>query len=306
MLMYVLLVVGFVLLIKGADFFVDGAGAVAKLLRIPSVVIGLTIVAMGTSAPEAAVSIAAGFAGNSDISLSNVLGSNIFNLLVVIGVCAVIFPITVGKEILHRDLWWSIGAAAATLLFMLDSQIGRLEGVLLLCAFISYLVVVVRSALKNRIEGEPQKSLSPIKSVLYICIGLAAVIIGGDLVVDNASAIAKSLGVSDTLIGLTIVAMGTSLPELVTSIVAAKKGDSSLALGNVIGSNIFNLLFILGTASSIVPIAVNMQLIADVAYLIGISLLLFVFCFKNKRFSLPCGIVYLLLYAAYTAFIILR
>ena len=235
-MMYVLLILGFVLLIKGADYFVDGASSVAKLLKIPSVIIGLTIAAIGTSAPEAAVSISAGLSGNSDIALSNVVGSNMFNLLVVLGVSAVICPMMSDQSILKRDIWWSLGATAAVFVMMLDMKISRVEGILLLCGLVTYLVILVRSALKNRTEGEEVKTMSPLKSVICIIGGLAAVAIGGDLVVDNAVLIAQTLGMSETFIGLTIIAMGTSLPELVTSIVAAKKGDSGLALGNVVGA----------------------------------------------------------------------
>ena len=213
-MMYLLLLIGFVLLIKGADLFVDGSSSIAGILKVPSVVIGLTIVAMGTSAPEAAVSINAGFAGNSDISLGNIIGSNIFNLLVVIGACAVIFPARSNEDILKRDLWWNIGVSILLFLLIFDGQISRIEGLVLLAVFIFYLGLMVRSALKNRIEETPQNVMSLPKSLLFVSIGLAAVVFGGDLVVDNASLIAKAWGMSDTLVGLTIVAIGTSLPEL--------------------------------------------------------------------------------------------
>ncbi len=281
-MMYVLLILGFVLLVKGADFFVDGASSVAKLLKIPSVIIGLTVAAMGTSAPEAAVSISAGLAGNSDIALSNVVGSNMFNLLVVVGVSAVICPMVTEDSILKRDIWWSLGATAALFVAMLDMKITRTEGILLLCGIITYIVILVRSALKNRTQGEEVKTMSPVKSVLCIIGGLAAVVIGGDLVVDNAVLIAKAIGMSETFIGLTIVAMGTSLPELVTSIVAAKKGDSGLALGNVVGSNIFNFMFIVGAASAITPINASGILLIDVAIIAVSTMVVYVFCRTGK------------------------
>ena len=170
---YVILIIGFVLLIKGADYFVDGASSVAKLLKIPSVIIGLTVVAMGTSAPEAAVSISAGFSGNSDIALSNVVGSNIFNLLIVVGVSAMICPIVTEKVILTRDIWWSLGAAGVLLVMMLDMQISTIEGILLLCGMVTYIALLIRSAKKNRIEGEDIKTMSPIKSILCIAGGIA-------------------------------------------------------------------------------------------------------------------------------------
>ncbi len=305
-MMYVLLILGFVLLVKGADFFVDGASSVAKLLKIPSVIIGLTIAAIGTSAPEAAVSISAGLSGNSDIALSNVVGSNMFNLLVVIGVSAVICPIVTEKAILTRDIWWSLGAAVVLFVMMLDMEISRVEGILLLCGIITYIVILVRSALKNRTRGEDVKTMSPLKSVLCIVGGLAAVAIGGDLVVDNAVLIAKAIGMSETFIGLTIIAMGTSLPELVTSIVAAKKGDSGLALGNVIGSNIFNILFILGMASALTPINASPTLLVDVGIIAVSTLVVYVFGKTGNKTTRWEGAACLVMYAAYAAYITVR
>lgn len=305
-MMYVLLILGFVLLVKGADFFVDGASSVAKLLKIPSVIIGLTIAAIGTSAPEAAVSISAGLSGNSDIALSNVVGSNMFNLLVVIGVSAVICPIVTEKAILTRDIWWSLGAAVVLFVMMLDMKISRVEGILLLCGIITYIVILVRSALKNRTQGEDVKTMSPLKSVLCIVGGLAAVAIGGDLVVDNAVLIAKAIGMSETFIGLTIIAMGTSLPELVTSIVAAKKGDSGLALGNVIGSNIFNILFILGMASALTPINASPTLLVDVGIIAVSTLVVYVFGKTGNKTTRWEGAACLAMYAAYAAYITIR
>ena len=305
-MMYILLVVGFILLIKGADFFVDGASSVAKLLKVPSVIIGLTIVAMGTSAPEAAVSISAGLAGSSDIALSNVIGSNIFNLLVVVGVSAIICPMTTEKIIMKRDIWWSLAAAAATLIMMIDMKISRIEGLLLLCGMVAYIAVLIIDARKNRDTGDEVKAMSPLKSVLCILGGLAAIIVGGDLVVDSACDIAAAFGMSEALIGLTIVAAGTSLPELVTSVVAAKKGDSGLALGNVVGSNIFNILFILGAASALTTINVAPELFIDTAILIAVTLLMYFLCRSKEKTSRAEGALCVLVYLAYMAYIILR
>ena len=305
-MMYVLLVLGFVLLIKGADFFVDGASSVAKLLKVPSVIIGLTIVAMGTSAPETAVSISAGLAGSSDIALSNVIGSNIFNLLVVVGVAAIICPMKTERVIMRRDIWWSLGAAVAVLIMMLDLKISRIEGILLLCGMVAYISVLVVDALKKRDYGDEVKAMSPLKSTIFIIGGLAAIIIGGDLVVDSACDIAAAFGMSEALIGLTIVAAGTSLPELVTSVVAARKGDSGLALGNVVGSNIFNILFILGAASAITTINVAKELFIDTAILIAVTLLMYFLCRSKEKTSRTEGVVCVLVYAAYMAYIILR
>lgn len=317
-LVYVYLIAGFVLLIKGADFFVDGASAVARLLKVPSVVIGLTIVAMGTSAPEAAVSITAGIAGSNEIAISNVIGSNIFNLLMVIGVCAAIHAFATDMEILKRDMPVNIAATVVLLIFLCDGKLSRLEGILLLLALVVYLVVVVRAALKNRKKQsqEPEDSESGEKKLtipmIILCIlgGLLAIVWGGDLVVDNAQRIALSFGMSPMLVGLTIVAMGTSLPELVTSIVASRKGESGLALGNAVGSCLFNILFILGMSSVISPIVPAgsgvMESITDTAILLGISILMLIFSATGKKVSRAEGVIYVCLYAAYMAFAILR
>lgn len=305
-MMYLLLLIGFVLLIKGADLFVDGSSSIAGILKVPSVIIGLTIVAMGTSAPEAAVSINAGLAGNSDISLGNIIGSNIFNLLVVIGACAVIFPADSHEDILNRDLWWNIIISALLFVLILDGQISRVEGLILLAAFILYIGIMIRSALKNRVE-EPQQDILPLwKSLLFVVLGLAAVVFGGDMVVDNASLIAKAWGMSDTLVGLTIVAIGTSLPELVTSITASRKGDSGIALGNAVGSCLFNIMFILGIASTLTPINAVPELIIDAAILIAVTVLIFVVARTDKKTNRIEGIICVAAYIIYTAYIILR
>lgn len=305
-MMYLLLIVGFVLLVKGADLFVDGSSSIAGILKVPSVIIGLTIVAAGTSAPEAAVSITAGLAGNSDISLGNVIGSNLFNQLGVIGLCAACFIVTTHKDILKRDLWVNIGITIMLLVLILDGKLNRLEGLLLLTGFAVYLFFVIRDALKNRLQGDDVKLMSVPKSLLFMIIGLIAIIGGGNLVVNNASLIAQALGMSETLVGLTIVAIGTSLPELVTSFVATKKGDTGIALGNAIGSNIFNILFILGIASVLTPINANMELIIDTAILIAVCIVILIFAKTKLKTNRAEGIICLVLYLAYTAYIILR
>ncbi len=305
-MMYLLLLVGFVLLIKGADLFVDGSSSIAGILKVPSVIIGLTIVAMGTSAPETAVSISAGLAGNSDISLGNIIGSNIFNLLIVIGVCAIIFPAVSNKDILKRDMWWNIAISSLLFILILDRKISRIDGVILLAAFIIYIGVMVRSALKNRIEEQPQNLLPLSKSIIYIIIGLAAVVSGGDLVVDSAGKIASSLGMSDTLIGLTIVAIGTSLPEFVTSVSASKKGDSGIALGNAVGSCLFNIMFILGIASVLTPINAVTELVIDGGILILVTILMLIFALTGRKTNRVEGIICVAAYLAYTAYIIIR
>ena len=305
-MMYLLLLIGFVLLIKGADFFVEGSSSIAGILKVPSVIIGLTIVAMGTSAPEAAVSINAGLAGNSDISLGNIVGSNIFNLLVVIGACAVIFPAKSNEDILKRDLWWNIGVSVLLLAAIFDGTLSRIEGIIFLAIFIFYLGLMVRSAMKNRIEETPLNVMPLWKSLLFVAGGLAAVVFGGDMVVDNASLIAKAWGMSDTLVGLTIVAVGTSLPELVTSITATKNGDSGLALGNAVGSCLFNILFILGMASTLTPINAVPELIIDTAILIFVTILILIFAKSGKKTNRIEGLVCVAFYIIYTAYIIMR
>ena len=303
---YILLILGFVFLVRGADLFVDGSSSIAKHLKIPSVIVGLTIVAMGTSAPEASVSITAALAGNSDISLGNIVGSNIFNFLAVIGVSAIICPVISHKDILKRDLWWNFGITGLLLLLMLDNKISQIDGIILLFGMGLYLFIVIKNALKNRTTETEEKLLSVPKSIVYMAIGLAAIICGGNFVVDNASIIAKSLGLSETLIGLTIVAVGTSLPELVTSITAARKHESGIALGNAVGSNIFNILFILGASSALTPINVAPELFIDTIILIVVSILIFLFAFTKKITNRLEGVVCVLLYIAYTAYIILR
>lgn len=317
-LVYVYLIVGFVLLIKGADMFVDGASAVAKLLKVPSVVIGLTIVAMGTSAPEAAVSVTAGLTGSNEIAISNVIGSNLFNLLMVIGVCAAIHAFATDMEILKRDMPVNIGATLLLLLFLLDGRLSRTEGIIFLVALVVYLIVVVRSALKNRKNqptteektGEQKKKLTVPVIIVFIIVGILAIVWGGDLVVDNAQRIALSFGMSPMLVGLTIVALGTSLPELVTSIVASRKGESGLALGNAVGSCLFNILFILGMSSVLSPIVLDasamLESITDTAILFGITVLMLIFAATGKKVSRAEGIIYVCLYAAYMTFAILR
>ena len=298
---YVLLVVGFVLLIKGADFFVEGSSSLAQILKVPSVVIGLTIVAMGTSAPEASVSINAALAGSNDIAISNVVGSNIFNGLVVVGVCAFLSAFKTNRDILKRDMPLNI---LVTFIF-LDGKLNRIEGGILFAGMILYITVMIYHAIKNKSENEPEKILSLPRSIIYMIAGLAAVIFGGDLVVDKACIIATNFGVSQNFIGLTIVAIGTSLPELVTSIVATKKGDSGLALGNAIGSNLFNILFILGFSAILSPLHVLNESIIDCGILLISSILLFIFAKTKQHMSKLEGIVCIGLYLAYMGYLLI-
>ena len=303
---YLLLLIGFVLLIKGADFFVEGSSSLARFLKIPSVIIGLTIVAMGTSAPEASVSINAALAGNNDIAVSNIIGSNIFNGLVVVGICAFISGFKTNKDILKRDMPVNILITAILCVMIADGRLSRLEGILLLSGMIFYIVNMIFSALKTRSSCPDEKSMPLYKSLIFIAGGLVAVIFGGNLVVNNASQIAVSFGVSQNFIGLTIVAIGTSLPELVTSIVATRKGDSGLALGNAIGSNIFNILFILGMSATISPLHILSESVIDCAILLVSGILLFVFAYTRKSMNRTEGAICVLSYIGYTAYLFIR
>lgn len=300
------LIIGFVLLIKGADFFVEGSSGLAKLFKIPSVIIGLTIVAMGTSMPEASVSITAGLAGSNELALSNVIGSNIFNLWAVIGLCALVFCVTGDKDIIKRDLPVNLIITAILLVMILDGVLSRIDGAILFILMIVYMVVLIKDAMKNRTLEDDIKLLPWWQCALYIIFGAAAIILGGNFVVNSSSKIATSLGMSENLVGLTIVAIGTSLPELVTSIVATKKGETGLALGNAVGSCAFNILFILGISSLLTPISANMENVIDVIILIGASAYFLLLCNTSKKLSRPHGIISVLLYAAYTAYIIAR
>ena len=316
---YLLLIIGFVLLIKGADFFVDGSISVARKLNIPSLIIGLTIVAMGTSAPEAAVSLSASLKSANEIAVGNIIGSNIFNLMVVVGVCAIIKPVTVKKKFLFSD--FLIALFAAFLLIglcfgnifaenALTAHIGILsfaDGIILLLlmvAFIAYTIIMAKRT--NRDESEEFESMSNLKTVCYIVLGLAGVIIGGQMVVDNAKIIAVSFGLSDSVIGLTIVAVGTSLPELVTSIVAAGKGESDIALGNVVGSNIFNTFFILGMTAVVGYIPINGFTLIDAVIAFVLALSVFFMALPKLKINRIAGSVMVLLYIAFTLYLILR
>ena len=303
-----LLVLGFVLLIKGADLFVDGSSSVAKLLKIPAVIIGLTIVSIGTSLPEAAVSISASLKGEYNLSIANVVGSNIFNLLGVVGVSAFICPFVVDRVIMKRDFPISILAAAILAVMLVDNTLSLLESAILFALFIGYLLMLVRSALKNRAQEstDEYKILPPLKSIIFIILGVAGIILGGTLTVDAATFFAKALKMSDLLIGLTIVAVGTSLPELVTSIIAAKKGESEIALGNVVGSNIFNIFFILGMSGVVHPLVCDAGAFIDTIILIIASGLMYGLYRIRDRVSRPLGILGVIIYVAYVVYIILR
>ena len=305
----VLLVVGFVLLIKGADFFVEGSSSVAKMLKVPSIIIGLTIVAMGTSLPECAVSITASVTNNNALAVSNAIGSNIFNLMVVCGFCALFNPLYVEKSTLKKEFPFSVVCAVLLLVCgYLGMQLGRADGIILFIVFVAFLVWMVRSALKARAAaGDDEYEVLPVwKCIVFIVGGIVAIKFGGDFVVNGASTVAAKLGLSQNLIGLTIVACGTSLPELVTSVVAARKNELDMALGNVIGSNIFNILMILGISTSIHPVALQPSAVYDCIILMIFSILVLFFCWSKKRLARGEGIFMIILYAIYTVYIIMR
>ena len=304
-----LLVVGFVLLIKGADFFVEGSSSVAKMLKVPSIIIGLTIVAMGTSLPECAVSITASTTGNNALAVSNAVGSNIFNLMVVCGFSALFTPLLVDKNTLKKEFPFSIVCAVVLLaLGAIGMSLGHLDGAILLVVFAGFMIWMVRSALNARANAsdDEYETLPVWKCVVFILGGIAAIKIGGDFVVDGASTVAASFGLCENLIGLTIVACGTSLPELVTSVVAAKKNELDMALGNVIGSNIFNFLFVLGVASAISPITFITENIIDIVILVAMSLLVWVFGWTKQKIDKKEGIIMLLIYVVYLVYICVR
>lgn len=318
---WISLIIGFALLVKGADYFVDGASSVARKLHIPVFVIGLTVVAFGTSAPELAVSVTAALKGSNDIAIGNVVGSNIFNLLVVLGCSAAICPMAVEKGMIKRDYPLSILAALVlgalsldTLFGAKETTIGRVDGLILLLLFAGFIFLTLSIAKKERKnklseqEEDAQENIGkPIwTSLLFLALGLAGVIIGADLSVNGAKEIARGFGMSEAMIGLTIVAFGTSLPELVTSIVAARNGESEIAIGNVIGSNIFNILLILGVSGVIEPMSVSNTYIYDIGILIVVSILAFIPIAKTRRVGRGLGIAMCATYVAYMAYLFIR
>lgn len=309
-----LLIVGFLLLVKGADVFVEGSASVAKRLHVPPLIIGMTIVAMGTSLPECSVSIIASLSGNNTLSISNVVGSNIFNLMVVCGACTLFVPLAVNKMTVKFDFPISIACAALLLGFGYSSMtLGRAEGITTLAffaVFISYMIILSLKSMKAgqevEVDGEDLKVIPVWKSIVFIIFGIIAIKFGGDFVVGGATKIATLAGISETLIGLTIVATGTSLPELVTSIVATRKNQVDMAIGNVVGSNIFNILLILGITATISPIALIQENIIDIVVLIVFSVIVWLFAWTKKKLSRKEGITMLIMYAAYLAYICMR
>jgi cation:H+ antiporter len=304
MLKYIILLIGFIMLIKGADVFVDCSSAIAKRFGIPSIIVGLTIVAMGTSAPEFSVSVQSALAGMNDMSIANVIGSNMFNLLVVLGLSSVVNKLKINN---YKDVYIMLVVGLIMLICSADGLLNVFDGALLLVIFTFYILSLIYKAYNgNQKEEMEEKQKSLITTIVLSILGLGAIIWGGDLVVNSASAIAQQLGMSENLIGLTVVALGTSLPELVTSIVATKKGEVDIAIGNVVGSNIFNMLLILGSASVINPMSVSYFAFLDLLFVIGAMFVFIMLTYKDKTLSKAKGIPLVLMYVVYIIFTIIR
>lgn len=303
-----MLALGFVLLVKGADWFVDGAAGIANKFKIPQLIIGLTIVAMGTSAPEAAVSISAALKGSAEITIGNIVGSNILNILIILGLTAVITPVAVAKSTIRVDIPFMLGISALLLIQGLDGSVTLLDGIVLLVVFAGYLTYLVINARKNpeQLEEEQIKNQSTWMCLLWTAVGLVAIILGSNFSVDAASNIARILGLSERFIGLTIVALGTSLPELVTSVMAARKGNADIAIGNIVGSNIFNILFVVGLSSVIISVPFASAFIVDMLVAIGAGVLLWIFSLHKKKLIPIHGVVFLLAYAGYFAYLMMK
>ncbi len=311
----IFLILGLTLLVKGSDWFVDGSSNVAKACKIPSLIIGLTIVAFGTSAPEAAVSITASLQNSSGVALGNVIGSNIFNLLMVIGISSCVRRLNVDKDIIRRDYPFNILVTFVIVFMVLDVLIdggrimlvSRTDGLLLLSFFAIYMYYLIAGAVSQRQSmefEEPTRSIG--MSFLFLIIGLACIIAGGQLTVDGACGVARAFGVSENMIALTIVAVGTSLPELVTSVAAIRKGENDIAVGNVVGSNVFNLLFILGMSAVVKPLTTDMDIFIDSFILLAVTFLVYGFILKNKSTGAKSGSLMIFIYIAYAVYVVIR
>lgn len=304
MLKYLILLIGFIMLIKGADVFVDCSSAIAKRFGIPSIIVGLTIVAMGTSAPEFSVSVQSALAGMNDMSIANVIGSNMFNLLVVLGLSSVVNKLKINN---YKDVYIMLVVGLIMLICSADGLLNVFDGALLLVIFTCYILSLIFKAYnENQKEETEEKQKSLIATIVLSILGLGAIIWGGDLVVNSASAIAQQLGMSENLVGLTVVAIGTSLPELVTSLVATKKGEVDIAVGNVVGSNIFNMLLILGTSSIINPMTVAYFTFLDILFIIGAMAMFILMTYSSKTLNKEKGLPLVLVYIIYIIFTIIR
>lgn len=305
LLQILLVIVGFVMLVKGADWFVDGAAGIAERFGIPQLVIGLTIVAMGTSAPEAAVSISAAFKGTVDITIGNVVGSNILNILIILGLTSVIVAVAVQRSTVRYEIPFMIGVTVLLLVFgMTGGVVSRLEGAILWFFFLIYIIYLYRMTKNQKPQEEEKKQKMSIGKLLFlVLIGLVLVVFGSDVTVDAATALAKIVGLSDKFIGLTIIALGTSLPELVTSVSAARKGKADIAIGNIVGSNIMNILFVVGTTALILPVPFASGFVVDMGIAIASALLLFLCVFRRHKLDRTGGAIMLVGYVAYFVYL---
>lgn len=308
-----LLIIGFVILIKGADWFVDGAAGIADKLHIPQLIIGLTIVAMGTSAPEAAISISASVQGSADIAVGNILGSNILNILIILGITSVITPLAVQKSTVKYEIPFVIIISVIFgLIGLFDNSIGFIDGILLWVLFIAYIAYLFIMTKKGKIQADEsddedngKKPKKVWQLILFGIIGIALVVFGSNITVNAATEIATMFGMSERFIGLTIVALGTSLPELVTSITAALKKNADIAIGNIVGSNIFNILFVIGTSAMITPVAYQNQFLIDSILCVATAILLLLLVLnKDKKLKRWGGILMLICYAGYFVYLI--
>ena len=301
-----LLALGFIMLIKGADWFVDGSASIAAKFGIPQLVIGLTVVALGTSSPEAAVSITAAMNKNADITIGNILGSNILNILIILGISAAITTLAVAKSTIRYETPFMIGITLLLLLLGFDGKITFVDGIILLAAFAVYMIYLFRMAKNGKEDSasDEKKNINIFKSILLTILGLVLIIFGSDFTVDAATKIATAIGVSQRFIGLTIVALGTSLPELCTSVNAARKKNADIAIGNIVGSNLFNILFVVGISSLIVPVPFAKNFVFDTIVAVASAVLLLLCCIKTKSLKRPAGILMLLCYAAYFVMIL--
>ncbi len=302
----VILLIGFILLIKGADYFVDGASGVADKFGIPQLVIGLTIVAFGTSAPEAAISISAALKGSTGIAIGNVIGSNIMNILLILGITSCIVPLAVAKSTVKFEIPFTILISVVLVVYgAIFGEMNFVGGLILWALFILFfihLISVSKNSKEPEVEEEQKHSFMIL--VIFILGGLVAIVYGSNFTVDSASAIAKQFGVGDRIIGLTIVAFGTSLPELMTSVTAARKNKADIAIGNIIGSNIFNILFVLGTTALIKSVPFASKFIVDGLVCIGAVILLYVAVLKDSKMRRMAGITMLICYVAYFVYLL--
>lgn len=306
-ILYILSVlIGFIFLVKGSEYFVDGAAGVATRFKIPQLVIGLTIVAMGTSAPETAVSITAAFEGSADITIGNILGSNILNILIILGLSSAIVPIAVKKSTLKYEIPYMTLCTGLLLILGLDGTINLLDGIILWIGFVLYLLYLFISTKRNKIEDENTDYPKGWKQFIFILGGMTGIIIGSKLAVYGASELAELFRISERFIGLTVVALGTSLPELFTSVTAAKKGNADIAIGNIVGSNIFNILFIIGTTSLLTDVPYESKFIFDALIAIAACIILFVCSVRKKKITRIGGIIMLLCYTGYFIYLCMK